>query len=236
MATISGKSKASCSAANAALPSANTRQRPWRRCRRIAPRRTSSSPARHLTPALPTVPPVLPKTLLTLNFTTHTHDWRTHRDTCFHPPWTIQWTCTISPLPIKTTDHQLCHTGPGLQSNPQKNTLLVTWTAGLYISYISLLGRRTVHFVLFFKDWLILLNGFSWRVMIKEFWGWGRGYRCLLQRQPQHTAGFNVFDLCGHLSSTIPAKLADKYWIMLPLCVISSLLQCLSKRVWHLPP
>lgn len=61
MATTSGKSKASCSAANAALPSASTRPRPWHRCRPTARRRTSSSPARHLTPALPTVPPVLLK-------------------------------------------------------------------------------------------------------------------------------------------------------------------------------
>lgn len=120
METTSGKSKASCSAANAALPSANTRQRPWRRCRRIAPRRTSSSPAHHLTPALPTVPPVLPKTLLTLNFTTHTHDWQTHRDTCFDPPWTFQWTCTISPLLIKTADHQLSHrTRPAIKSSEE---------------------------------------------------------------------------------------------------------------------
>lgn len=74
MVTTSGKSKASCSAANAALPSASTRQRPWHPCRRTAHRRTSSSPVRHLTPALPTVPPVLPKTFLTLSFATCTHD------------------------------------------------------------------------------------------------------------------------------------------------------------------
>lgn len=72
MATTSGKLKANCSAVNAALPNANTRQWPWHRCRRTAPRRTSSSPARHLTPALPTVHPVLPKTLLTLN-SLHVH-------------------------------------------------------------------------------------------------------------------------------------------------------------------
>lgn len=72
-ATTSGKSRASCSAANAALPSASTRQRPWRHCRRTAHRRTSGNPARHLTPALPTVHPVL-KTLLTLSFATCTRD------------------------------------------------------------------------------------------------------------------------------------------------------------------
>lgn len=61
MATTSGKSKASCLAANAAPPSASTRQQPWRRCRRTAHPRNSNSPAHHLTPALPTVPPVPPK-------------------------------------------------------------------------------------------------------------------------------------------------------------------------------
>lgn len=72
MATTSGKSKANCSTANVALLSASTRQQPWHRCRRIAHQRTGSSPARHLTPALPTVLPVLLKTVLTLSFDTCT--------------------------------------------------------------------------------------------------------------------------------------------------------------------
>lgn len=56
-ATTSGKLKASCSTANAAPPCASTPRRPWCRCRPTARRRTSSSPAHHPTPALPTVPP-----------------------------------------------------------------------------------------------------------------------------------------------------------------------------------
>ncbi len=79
MVTTSGKSRASCSAANAAPLSASTRQRPWRCCRPTARRRTSSSQAHHLTPALPTVPPVLPKIPLTLSFAT-SQDWLTHRE------------------------------------------------------------------------------------------------------------------------------------------------------------
>lgn len=61
MVTTSGKSKARCSAVNVAHPSAGTHQRQWRPCRRTAHPRTSSSPARRLTPALPTVLPVPPK-------------------------------------------------------------------------------------------------------------------------------------------------------------------------------
>lgn len=61
MVTTSGKSKARCSAVNVAHPSAGTHQRQWRPCRRTAHPRTSSSPVRRLTPALPTVLPVPPK-------------------------------------------------------------------------------------------------------------------------------------------------------------------------------
>lgn len=84
----------------------------------------------------------------------------------------------------------------------------------LYISYIPLLGTTAVY-VVFFVDflknnWLTALMAFP-GVTMKKFTGWGRVYR-----QPQHAAGFTLFDLCGHLSRTIPAKLA-KYGIMLPL-------------------
>lgn len=67
MVTTSGKSKARCSAVNVAHPSAGTPQRQWRPCRRTAHPRTSSSPARRLTPALPTVLPVPPKKTTTKN-------------------------------------------------------------------------------------------------------------------------------------------------------------------------
>lgn len=76
--TTSGKSKASCSAANVAPPSASTHQWPWRPSRQTAHQRTSSSPVHRLTPALPIVPPVLPKTFLTLSVATCTHDWWTN--------------------------------------------------------------------------------------------------------------------------------------------------------------
>lgn len=85
MATTSGKSKASCSAANAAHPSAGTHQRHWRPCRRTARPRTSSSPARRPTPALRTVPPAPLKTLHTLSLASCTHDRRTHEDASPRP-------------------------------------------------------------------------------------------------------------------------------------------------------
>lgn len=57
-ATTFGKWKARCWAANAPPPSASTRPRPWRRCRRTARQRaSSSSPVPPLTPARPTPPP-----------------------------------------------------------------------------------------------------------------------------------------------------------------------------------
>lgn len=183
MATTSGKSKASCSAANAALPSASTRQRPWRRCRRTAHRRTSSSPARPLTPALPTVPPVLPKTLLTLSVATCTRLtdslWTFISELILYlhfwfKPWTIDFfvrtrktlshrtRCTIKSWKnFLLLDSTLCN----LNSRGQQHLSQQSHrTIKLYISYITLLGRRTVHFVffVFFKDnWLIMSNGFS---------------------------------------------------------------------------
>lgn len=63
-------------------------------------------------------------------------------------------------------------------------TIKISLYLSYIMSYITLLGRRTVHFVYFFfffspqYDWLKLSNGFSYRVMIKELWG--RGMRVSL--------------------------------------------------------
>lgn len=70
-----------------------------------------------------------------------------------------------------------------------------------------------------------------WRVTDKS-WGWGRVYR-----RPRRTAGFVLLDLCGHSSWTIPAKLADKYEIMLPLFLCHFIfVPVFSPAIQHLPP
>lgn len=148
-----------------APPSASTRRRRWRRCKPTAPRRTSSSPARHLTPAPPTVPPVPPKALRTLNFTTCTHAWRTHRGDPLPPHHHLEL------VPMNSCYISTCHSHqrpPTIRKRRHTVTSQGWRGSHLNISDITLLERRKVRFFFFFflfflNDHLIWLNGFSWR-------------------------------------------------------------------------
>lgn len=246
--TTSGKSKASSSAASAAPRSASSPRLPWHRYRPTAPQRTSSSPARHLTPAPPTVPPVPPvlpnNTPPPLQHLTSLHVYIWLADTQGKQvPFPLNFQ-SVNLFCITTSDlnHRLtaslkcCHTEPDAQSTQEVTPCNMNSRGQRQHAQETLKGqfkkktkKRSLHFIykLGGNENCAFCSVFLKKKILFDV------YRLHLNRQgvlgvgeglsfAKTTSAFSwvlhFLDLFGHLSPTIPANWADKHFVVTSLC------------------